>query len=135
MHPTTPIGSRTISEFPICSSHATSEATCAIEPKSMAGRPAWIVRARASGMPTSAEIRAAISSPRSASAALIAVQASTRCSTGTSRHASKPARAAATALSMSSDVPSGIRPITCSVVESITSMVSEPDGSTHSPPM
>ena len=135
MQPTTPIGSRTISEFPICSSQGTSEATCAIEAKSMAGRPAWIVRASVSGMPTSAEISAAISSPRSASAALIAVQASTRDSTGTWRQASKPARAASTARSMSSGVPSGIVPITCSVVESMTSIVSLPDGSTHSPPM
>ena len=74
-------------------------------------------------MPTSAATSAAISSPRSASAALIAVQASTRDSTGTWRQASKPARAASTARSTSSGVPSGIRPITFSVVESITSIV------------
>src|SRR5215204_5153955 len=96
MQPTTPIGSRTISELPICSSQTTSDATWAWEPKSIAGRPAWIVRARASGIPTSAATRAAISSPRSARAALIAVHASTRCSTGTWRHASNPARAAST---------------------------------------
>ena len=135
MQPTTPTGSRTTSEFPICSSQGTSEATWAIDPKSIAGRPAWIVRASASGMPTSAAISAAISSARSASAALIAVHASTRCSTGTSRHSSNPARAAFTARSTSSGVPSGMRPITCSVVESTTSIVPEPAGSTHSPPM
>ena len=121
--------------MPICSSQATSDATWAIEPKSIAGSPAWICRASGSGIPTSAATRAAISSARSASAALIAVQASTRCSTGTCRQASKPARAAVTARSTSSGVPSGIRPITCSVVESITSIVPSPDGSTHSPPM
>ena len=94
-----------------------------------------MVRARASGIPTSAATRAAISSPRSASAALIAVHTSTRDSTGTCRQASKPARAASAARSTSSAVPSGIRPIACSVVESITSIVPLPDGSTHSPPM
>ena len=44
-------------------------------------------------------------------------------------------RAAATARSTSSGVPSGTLPITCSVVESITSIRPSPDDSTHSPPI
>src|SRR5215213_3082776 len=48
---------------------------------------------------------------------------------------SKAVRAAATARSMSAVVPSGTRPTTSSVWGEMTSMTSEPAGSTHSPPM
>ena len=123
-----------MSELPTCSSQTTSRAAWAVPPKSMAGSPAWIVRDWASGIPTSAAISAASSSPRAASPAAIPCSASRRLSNGTADQASKPARAAATARSTSSGVPSGTRPITCSVVESSTSMLPEPAGSTHSPP-
>ena len=120
MQPTTPIGSRTTSELPICSSQVTSPATCAIEPKSIAGQPC----ACASQGQWHTDLR------RDQCADLVAalgqhgadpVPASARCSTGTSRHASNPARAALTARSTSSGVPSGIRPMMSSVVESVTS--------------
>ena len=48
---------------------------------------------------------------------------------------SKAVRAACTARSMSAVVPSGTRPTTSSVWGEMTSMTSEPAGSTHSPPM
>jgi hypothetical protein len=44
-------------------------------------------------------------------------------------------RAAATALSTSSGVPSGMCPITCSVVEFTTSIVPLPVEGTHDPSM
>ena len=47
----------------------------------------------------------------------------------------KASRAAATARSMSSTVPSGTVPMTSSVVESITSIDPEPVEGTHRPPM
>ncbi len=86
------------------------------------------------GIPTSEAIRAPSSSERAASPPEIAEQASRRSARGTCDQVSKPALAASTARSTSSGVPWGTVPMTSSVVESITSIVPEPAGSTHSPP-
>ena len=53
-----------------------------IEPKSIVGRPAWIMPASFSGMPTSCAISTAISSPRSPSAPAIRPIHSARSGTG-----------------------------------------------------
>jgi hypothetical protein len=71
---TTPAASRTISELPTSSSHSISSTSWGIEEKVSEGRPAWIMRERPIGIPSSVVIRAASSSPRSASAAPIASQ-------------------------------------------------------------
>jgi hypothetical protein len=88
MQPTTPTGSRTISELPTCSSHSVSSTTVGIDEKSIAGRPAWIITARLRGIPTSRETSRAISSDRSASFAPIAWHASARSVAGTCDHCS-----------------------------------------------
>ncbi len=135
--PTTPTGSRTISELPTSSSQAISSTSSACDEKVTDGSPAWIMRESVIGMPSSLAIRArASSSPRSASFAPIAALLAARARTARSRdQSSKAARAARTARSASSAVPSGTRPITSSVVGLITSIVPSPAGSTHSPPM
>jgi hypothetical protein len=134
--PTTPTGSRTISELPTFSSHCVCSMQSGIVANDIVGRPAWIIIDRFIGMPTSREISAAISSPRAASAAAIARQASSRSAIDDCDQTSKAARAAATARSTSPAVASGTRPMTSSVVESITSRTPPPpSGSTHSPPM
>ena len=86
-------------------------------------------------MPTSRATSPAISWARSASFAPMAAHASARSCAGTWDQASKAGRAAVTARSTSLASPTGIVPITCSVVESTISNVPVPWGSTHSPPM
>ena len=108
---------------------------CCIEPKSMIGRPAWTIIARAIGDPSSCAIRPATSSWRSWSLAETAAVSATRSSSGVVLQASKAVRAAATARSTSAGVPSGTRPMTSSVAALTTSMVSCEDGWTQSPPM
>ena len=71
---TTPAGSRTISELPTSSSHSIASTSSGIEAKVTEGRPAWIMRERPIGMPSSLVMSAASSSPRSASLAAIASQ-------------------------------------------------------------
>ena len=133
--PTTPTGSRTISELPTSSSQTASAMTCGIEPKLIVGSPAWIMCASLIGMPSSCAISAAISSIRALSACAIRASQSARSSTVVSDHVSNAARAAATARSTSSALPSGMLPITCSVVELMTSITPLPEEATHSPPM
>ena len=65
----------------------------------------------------------------------MAPQNAARSSAGVCDQASKAARAACTARSASSAVPSGTRPTTSSVVGLTTSIEPSPAGSTHSPPM
>src|SRR4051812_43905599 len=117
MQPTTPTGSRTTSELPTVSSHSTCSSTSGIDMNDMVGRPAWIIVESGIGMPTSRAISAASSSERAAMAAPIARHASARSTSGVCDHVSKPARAASTARSTSSAVPSGTRPMTSSVVQ------------------
>ena len=133
--PTTPTGSRTTRELPTSSSHTIRSTAWAIAPKSIAGSPAWMVRDRPNGIPTSRETIAAISSARAASPWEMAVQASTRSASGVADQPGKAARAARAARSTSSGVPSGTRPMTSSVVASITSIAPSPAGGVHSPPM
>ncbi len=132
---TTPTGSRTISELPTSSSQAISSTRSVWDENVTDGSPAWIMRDSVSGMPSSVAIRTPSSSPRSASFAPIAPPAARARSGEVCDQESKAARAARTARSASSGVPSGTRPITSSVVGLITSIVPEPAGSTHSPPM
>ena len=132
--PTTPTGSRTTSELPISSSHGTWATTWGIELNVIVGRPAWIIRDRPIGIPSSAATVAAISSARAASPSPIAASSSTRSPTGVCDQPSNASRAAPTARSTSSAVPWGMRPITSSVLALTTSSVSEPDGATHAPP-
>src|ERR1035437_5453302 len=123
MAPTTPIGSRTIRELATVSPPAKSAATRALG--------ATLVN----GMPTSWVMRWARSSIRVANACETWVNSSVRFSTGVADQAGNAARAAATARSTSLVDPSGMDPITSSVVESMTSMVPFPVEGTHSPPM
>jgi delta 1-pyrroline-5-carboxylate dehydrogenase len=67
--------------------------------------------------------------------AAMRVQYLARSSADVAAHAGKAALAAATALSTSSAVPSGIFPITSSVVELMTSMDLVPVEGTHAPSM
>ena len=99
------------------------------------GSPAWTAVDRPIGMPSSCAIVAAISSLRAARPAAIARIRFARSTSGVCDHDSKAARAACTARSTSSGVPCGIRPITSSVDAFTTSIVSDPAGSTHLPPM
>ena len=78
MAATTPAASRTISELPTSSSHSICSASSGIEEKVSDGRPAWIMRDRPIGMPSSVVISAASSSPRSASSAPIDPQIAAR---------------------------------------------------------
>ncbi len=133
--PTTPTGSRTTSELPIFSSHAIWPTSDGCDPKVIAGSPAWMPIDWAMGMPSSAEMSAAISSARSCRRTATAAHSSARSSTGTCDQPSKAARAAATARSTSSAVPAGMRPMTSSVVALTTSIVSLDEDAVHSPPM
>ena len=131
----TPTGSRTISELPTCCSHSCSASSWGIEPNVVVGSPAWMRLESLTGIPTSWVINAAISSMRAPSAAAMRPIQSERSCTEVCDQLSNAARAAATALSTSSIVPSGTDPITCSVVELITSRTPAPVALTHSPPM
>ena len=86
-------------------------------------------------MPTSWVMRSARLSIRAPRASLTLVKRAVRSATGVADHAGNAARAACTAASISSAVPSGTLPITASVVESITSSDPWPCGSTQAPPM
>ena len=72
--PSTPTGSRSTRELPISSSQATSSISFGIAANWAVGRPAWIIWLSFSGMPSSWEIVAAISSLRSPSPAAIAAR-------------------------------------------------------------
>ncbi len=133
--PTTPTGSRTISELPTLSSHSSSPSSWGIEPNVAVGRPAWMMLESFTGIPTSWAISSAISSIRAPrDSAMRRIQSARSC-TEVCDQLSNAARAAATAASTSSTVPSGTEPITCSVVALITSSTPVPPGATHSPPM
>ncbi len=135
MAPTTPTGSRTTRELPTSCSQVKSAAMGPIEPNVAMGSPTWTSWDSTWGIPTSWVIRSARLSMRAPRASLTLVMRAVRSSTGVADQAGKAARAAATAASMSAAVPSGTVPITASVVESITSMVDRPNGSTQAPPM
>ena len=100
-----------------------------------AGRPAWIIVDQVIGMPTSPEMTSAISAERACSASLRRTMYFWRSSTGVADHESNARRAAATALSTSLAVPSGIEPMTCSVPALMTSIVPVPSEGTQAPSM
>ena len=86
-------------------------------------------------MPTSWEISAPISAMRAPRPSARRSSNLARSSTGVADHAGNAAAAARTARSTSSAVPSGIVPITASVVESNTERVSVLVEGTHDPSM
>ena len=133
--PTTPTGSRTTSELPICSSQGKSLAISTTEAVDPAGRPAWIRCDSFLGMPTSREIRSAISSLRAASPSAMAWTYFTRASRSWADQSSNARRAAATAASTSAAVPSGMVPMTSSVEGSTTSIAPVPVEATQAPSM
>ncbi len=101
----------------------------------MIGRPAWTIIASVIGEPSSCAIRPATSPWRSCSLAEMTAVRATRSSSGVALQSSKAARAAATARSTSSGVPSGTEPMTSSVAALTTSIVARDVGFTQSPPM
>ena len=74
MAATTPTGSFTTTELPSSSSQATAPTSSGIDEKVRAGSPAWIICESPIGIPSSVVMRAASSSPRSASFAPIWAQ-------------------------------------------------------------
>ena len=102
-------------------------------PQFAAGRPAWMSMLRFSGMPTSPATVCAISAMRAPRPSVMRWRYFARSSRGVFDHAGNAALAAATAFSTSSGVPSGIVPITSSVVELMTSSDPAPVEGTHAP--
>ena len=135
MQPTTPMGSRTTRLLPTVSSKAKVCTTCAAMPKLAFGRPAWMIWASFTGMPTSWATTVAISSVRASRPSWMRVRYLARSSTLVWLQPSKALRAAATARSTSAAVPSGMVAITSSVAELTTSSVPEPADGTQVPSM
>ena len=133
--PTTPTGSLTTSELPISSCHAYDVAWVALSTNAPVGNPTWMGPVRVRGIPTSWLITSAISSLRAWSPSVIFCRKAARSLGGVADHAETRGAAASTARSMSAGVPAGIVANTSSVVESITSRVSDADGLTHAPSM
>ena len=101
----------------------------------MVGRPAWIIVDRFMGMPTSCEMTWAISAMRAWRPSVIRCRYLPRSSTEVDDQPGSAALAAFAALSTSAGVPSGIVPMTSSVVELMTSMVPLPVDGTQLPSM
>jgi len=133
--PTTPTGSSTTVELPICSSQATLVVSPAAVAMSMTGRPACTVCDSFVGAPISAEIVSATTPIRAASASCNRDRYFARSSGLVAAHPSKAARAAATARSTSAAVPEGTRPMISSVAGFSISITSVPDDATHWPSM
>ena len=106
-----------------------------MEPNVMVGRPAWMSIDRFSGMPTSWATTLAMSMVRAPRPSVMRCRYLPRSSTEVCDQLSKAALAAFTALSTSSGVPSGIVPMTSSVVALTTSMVPFPLEATQAPSM
>ena len=87
MQPTTPTGSRTISELALVSSNGYVSASDAAWLKLFIGRPTWISCDSHFAMPVSFEIAVASSSMRAPSASPIRVRYLARSSTGVDDHA------------------------------------------------
>ena len=121
MQPTTPIGSRTTSEWPTFSSYTKARATLAALPQLKTGPPTCTILASLIGMPTSRAMAVAISSERAFKPATILSMKTQRSSTLKPDQAGNAARAAKTACAASSAVPCGTVAITSSVLASCTS--------------
>ena len=105
------------------------------EPMTIAGRPAWIICENTIGMPTSPVTVSAISCMRALRPSCSRWRYLARSSTVVELQVSKARRAAWAARSTSSAVPSGMRPMTSSVVALSTSMVPDPVDGVHAPSM
>lgn len=132
--PTTPIGSRTISEVPISSVQAKSSARPATDSMTAAGKATWAVRDMVIGEPISAVIAPAISSWRAVRPAPRRRSTSARCCGVVAAQAGKAARAAATARSTSVAVPAGAS-ATTSPVAGFTTGRAPAEPATISPPI
>ncbi len=135
MAPTTPTGSRSTSELPICSANLTSWSSAGIDANVAIGMPTWTRRASLRGIPTSRAMRSAMSSARAPSPPAMAWSSSARRSTGVPAHPANAPYAAATARSTSSGTPAGTLPMTASVLGLTTSIVAVPAEATHRPSM
>lgn len=124
--PTTPIGSRTTSEFAISSVQGKSATTETVASAAITGRPAWPMRAKEIGAPMSALIVAAISSERAWSPAAMRRTTAARSAGSVAAQAGNAAVAAATAWSTSSAVPAGTVAMTASVAGLTTSITGPP---------
>ncbi len=103
--------------------------------KLIMGSPAWIIRLRLFGMPTSWLTVVAMSSMRACRPSVMRDRYLARSSTEVCDQVAKAALAALTALSTSSGVPSGTVAMTSSVVEFVTSRVPDPVEGTQAPSM
>ena len=101
----------------------------------IAGRPAWIIWENTIGMPTSPVTVSAISCMRAVRPSCSCWRYFARSSTVVELQVSKARHAAFAARSTSSAVPSGMRPMTASVVALTTSMVPDPVDGVHAPSM
>jgi hypothetical protein len=99
------------------------------------GRPAWIMRLSHFGIPASRVTTVAISSMRAPRPSAMRVQYLARSSGVVCDQDSKAARAAVAAASTSSAVPAATWAMTSPLVESWTSIVSEPVDGTQPPSM
>src|SRR4051812_4987440 len=99
------------------------------------GSPACTVFATLIGVPTSADMMAAISSARAARPSLMRSMNRARSTGGVAAQPSNARAAAFTARSTSTSSPLGIRPTGSSVEASMTSMVPLPEGATQAPSM
>ncbi len=107
----------------------------AITLKEWYGNPACTSRLSGFTIPTSSLTRVAISSMRAAKPSAMREQYLARSSTDVLDHAGNARRAACTARSTSSAVPSGMVPMVSSVVELTTAMVPVPVLGSHAPSM
>ena len=135
MQPTTPIGSRTTSEFPTCSSNWYASAVAAACLKLLIGRPTWTSWDSHLAIPVSLEMVVAISSVRAPRASPIRLRYLARSSGDVAAQSGNAALAAATARSTSEAEPEGIVAITSSVTESMTSSVPAPSEAVQAPSM
>src|ERR1700722_14029659 len=135
MAPTTPTGSLITRELPISSCQLYDAARAALSANSPMGSPTWNVSVRLRGIPTSWLITSAISPARAWSPSAIFCRYAPRSLADVAAQPGKARLAAWTARSISAGVPAGIVANTSSVVESITSNVSDPDGETQAPSM
>ena len=101
----------------------------------MIGRPTWMIVETLTGVPTSCAMSRLISVMRAPRASAIRDAYLARSVGGVRDHCSNAPRAARTARSASSAVPLGMLPMTSSVVESRTAIVSVHVGTVQVPPM
>ena len=129
------MGSLTTNELPICSSNWISSITWGIELNVTVGSPAWMIIDRLIGMPSSWAMTVAMSMVRACRPSAMRCRYFERSSAEVAAQLSRARLAACAALSTSSGVASGTRPMTSSVAALTTSMVLDPVDGTHAPSM